>query len=151
VVTRLRRRLGHSLFTGAAGLALALGLIGCGPGQESAPVPETGEEVRPHASPESQQRPDLTNQASATIVEGALDPNRFSGEVGSAFQLFITGDGEEHTLEIEELVAATPVAAEGETAVGFTIVGEPGISQITLDGNPAGEFERTSASGVVTD
>ncbi len=137
---------------GAAIPLLVLGLAACGPMQESTPAPavDTGTEIRPAASPDAGQRPDLTNRATATIVDGALEPSRFGGSIGDAFELAITGDGAEHTLVIGELVDDFPIAAEGETTVGFTIEGEPGILPITLDGNPAGEFERLSPSGLTT-
>jgi hypothetical protein len=129
---------------------LALGLAACGPMPDAQPEPavDTGTEVRPPASPDAGEVPDLTDRATATIVDGALEPNRFGGSIGTAFELVITGDGEEHTLAIEELVVDFPIAAEGETTIGFTIEGEPGILPITLDGNPAGEFERLSPSGL---
>lgn len=143
---------GRSLVRGTAVLFLALGLAACGAMPEpAAPTLDTGEEIRPATSPDAGEVPELTNQATATIVDGRLEPDLFAGEIGTAFQLVITGDGTEHTLAIEELVDDYPVAAEGETAVGFTIDGEPGTLPITLDGNPAGEFERQSASGVVSE
>jgi len=59
----------------------------------------------------------------------------------------ITGDGTEHTLAIQELVDDTTIASEGETVVGFTIEGEPGSLEITLDGDVVGMFERQGESG----
>jgi hypothetical protein len=92
--------------------------------------------------------PEETFSANATIADGKLDPDRFAGQIGTAFELVIVGDGTEHTLAIEELVDDTTVAAEGETSVAFTIEGDPGELDITLDGQPAGTFERQSASGI---
>lgn len=128
---------------------LVLGLAACGdlPAAEPEAAIDTGTEVRPAVSPGADELPEETSRATATIVDGQLEPDRFGGPAGTAFELVITGDGEEHTLAIEELVDNFPIAAEGETTVGFTIVGEPGMLPITLDGEPAGEFERQSASG----
>jgi hypothetical protein len=143
---------GRSLGRAAVVLLVALSLAACGPMPEpAAPTADTGEPIRPAASPDAGEVPELTNQATATIVDGRLEPNVFAGPIGTAFQLMVTGDGTEHTLAIEELVDDFPIAAEGETAIGFTIVGEPGILQITLDGEPAGEFERQSPSGVISE
>ena len=60
----------------------------------------------------------------------------------------VEGDGTEHTLEIEELVAETTIAAEGQTTIDFTVVGDSGELDILLDGEPVGTFERQSAGGV---
>lgn len=121
----------------------ALGLAACGE------TIDTGTPVTPPAplSPEAGEAPDETNSATATIVDGKLDPNSFGGPIGTAFELVVTGDGTEHTLAIEELVDGETIAADGETSVAFTIEGEPGTLEITLDGNPAGTFERQAASG----
>jgi len=91
--------------------------------------------------------PEETNRAAAAIVEGELDPETFGGQIGTAFELVITGDGTEHTLAIQELVDDTTIASEGETVVGFTIEGEPGSLEITLDGDVVGMFERQGESG----
>lgn len=129
---------------GAAIALLALGLVACGD------TIDTGTEVTPPVplSPEAGEIPEETHQATATIVDGRLDPDRFGGVIGTAFELEVTGDGEEHTLAIAELVDGETIAASGETTVAFTIEGEPGELEITLDGEPAGTFERQSASGI---
>lgn len=121
----------------------AVGLVACGE------TIDTGTPVTPPAplSPEAGEVPDQTNSATAAIVDGKLDPNTFGGQIGTAFELVVTGDGGEHTLAIQELVDGSTIAASGETTVGFTIEGEPGTLEITLDGNAAGTFERQSASG----
>jgi hypothetical protein len=98
-------------------------------------------------SPVAGEIPEETTLITATIEDGGLNPDRLAGQIGTAVELVVTGDGEEHTLAIEDLVAATPVAAEGETSVAFTVGGEPGELDITLDGNQAGTFERQAASG----
>jgi hypothetical protein len=123
---------------------LGLGLAACGE------MPDTGTEVTPPVplSPQAGEIPDETFAANATIADGQLDPNRFAGQIGTAFELIVAGDGTEHTLAIQELVDDTAIAAEGETTVAFTIEGEPGELEITLDGQPAGTFERQSASGI---
>jgi hypothetical protein len=59
----------------------------------------------------------------------------------------VQGDGSEHTLEIEELVAPTKIAAEGQTTIDFTVVGDPGELDILLNGKSVGIFERQAASG----
>lgn len=128
----------------AAVSVCALALAGCGD------ILETGTEVTPPVplSPVAGEIPEETFQATASITEGGLDPGRFAGRIGTAFELVIEGDGTEHTLVIEELVAETPIAAEGSTTVAFTIEGEPGVSDILLDGEVAGQFERQIAGGL---
>ncbi|MFN8593081.1 MAG: hypothetical protein U0031_16620 [Thermomicrobiales bacterium] len=130
-------------------VGLSLAVTACGPGA-APPAAETGTQARPGASPNAQQVPDLTNQTNATLANGSLTPDRFAGRIGDAYRLVVSGDGAEHTLAIEGLVAAMTIAAQGDTPVEFTIVGDPGISQITVDGKPAGEFERRSASGATS-
>ena len=122
----------------------ALVLTGCGD------LPVTGTEVTPPVplSPTAGEIPEETFQATAAITADGLDPDRFAGRIGTAFELVIEGDGAEHTLLIEEMVAETTIAAEGSTTVAFTIVGEPGISDIVLDGEVAGQFERQIAGGL---
>jgi hypothetical protein len=71
-----------------------------------------------------------------------LDPAELGDKIGTAVILNVTGDGKEHTLGIDELVDGETIAAEGETEVDFTVEGEPGKLDITLDGQPAGTFER---------
>lgn len=137
-------RAGSSMLRGAAIALLALGLVACGD------TIDTGTEITPPAplSPQAGEIPDETHRATATMVDGQLDPQRFGGVIGTAFELAVTGDGAEHTLAIEELVDGETIAPDGETTVAFTIEGEPGELEITLDGNPAGTFERQSASGI---
>jgi hypothetical protein len=121
----------------------ALGLVACGE------TIDTGTPVTPPVplSPQAGEVPEEINSATATIVDGKLDPSSFAGQIGTAFELVVTGDGTEHTLAIDELVDGSTIAADGETTVAFTIEGEPGTLNITLDGNPAGTFERQAASG----
>lgn len=130
----------------ARGLAIAaigFGLIACGD------QIDTGTQVTPPPplSPEAGESPDQVNRATAAIANGELDPSAFGGPIGTAFELAITGDGTEHELAIEELVDGESIAADGTTTVAFTIEGEPGTLEITLDGNQAGTFERQAASG----
>ncbi len=146
LVTMARRRGVGTFGRGAAVGLVALGLVACG--ETAAPV-DPGTEITPPVpfSPTAGEIPEDTFQATATITEEGLDPDQFSGVVGTAFQLVITGDGAEHTLVIEELVAETPIAPEGETTIDFTVVGDPGTLDILLDGETVGAFERQVASG----
>jgi hypothetical protein len=146
LVIMARRRAEWTFSRGAAVALIAVTLVACG--ENAAPV-DPGTQITPPVpfSPTAGEIPEETFQATATIADGALDPDQFSAVSGTAFQLVITGDGTEHTLEIEELVAETPVAAEGETTIDFTIVGEPGTLDILLDGESVGTFERQAASG----
>jgi hypothetical protein len=123
--------------------AIGLGLAACGD------QIDTGTQVTPPPplSPQAGESPEQTSRATATIADGELDPSAFGGPIGTAFELAVTGDGTEHELAIEELVDGETIAAEGTTTVAFTIEGEPGTLEITLDGNQAGTFERQSASG----
>jgi len=143
-MTMPSRRNGFWLVRGAMTALVAVGLAACG---EAA---ETGTEIIPPAplSPTAGEIPEETFQATATITDEGLDPNRFTGQIGTAFQLVVAGDGTEHTLVIEELVAETTIAASGQTTIDFTIEGDPGPLEITLDGESAGTFERQSASGI---
>lgn len=99
-------------------------------------------------SPTAGEIPEDTFQATATITDEGLDPDRFAAEVGTAFRLVVEGNGTEHTLEIQELVAPTTIAAEGQTTIDFTVVGDSGELDILLDGETAGTFERQGAGGI---
>lgn len=127
----------------AAIALIALGLAACGQ------VPDTGTQITPPVpgSPEAGEIPDETFKATATIANGKLTPDHFAGQIGTAFDLAVTGDGKEHTLGIDELVDGQTIAATGVTNVVFTIEGEPGTLDITLDSNAAGTFERQAAGG----
>jgi hypothetical protein len=142
-VTMARSDAGRWVVRGAVIGFLALGAVGCGQ------AADTGTEVIPPAplSPTTGEFPEETNQATATIANGSLQPDRYAGQIGTAFRLIITGDGTQHTLQIQDLVDETTIAATGDTSVAFTIAGEPGDSEITLDGKRAGTFERQAASG----
>ena len=130
-------------------LLLTVTLAACGPTQPGA---DSGTEVTPPVplSPVAGEIPEETTLITATIEDGALNPDRLTGQIGTAVELVVTGDGEEHTLAIEDLVADTPIAAEGDTTVAFTVGGDPGELDITLDGDPAGTFERQDAGGATT-
>jgi hypothetical protein len=135
----------YSLYRAAAVVVLALGLVACGD------MPETGTEVTPPVplSPTAGEIPEDTFMATATITEDGLDPDQFAGRIGTAFELVIEGDGTEHTLLVQEMVDETTIAPEGATTVAFTIEGEPGISDIFLDGEIVGTFERQIAGGII--
>ena len=132
---------------GVATALLAVSLAACG--QTADTGVDTGVEVTPPPplSPVAGEFPEETSRATANIVDGKLDPSQFGGQIGTAFELAVTGDGAEHTLAIQELVDGETIAPEGETVVAFTITGEPGTLEITLDGEQAGTFERQTASG----
>jgi hypothetical protein len=138
------RRTAYTLYRAVAVAALAAGLAACGD------LPETGTEVTPPVplSPAAGEIPEDTFMATATITEDGLDPDLFAGRIGTAFELVIEGDGTEHILLIEEMVGETTIAPEGSTSIAFTIEGEPGISDIFLDGEMAGTFERLIAGGI---
>src|SRR5215208_8310897 len=148
LVIMARGRAAWTFSRGAAIAIVALGLVACG--ETAAPV-DPGSQITPPVpfSPTAGEIPEETFQATATITEEGLDPDQFSGVSGTAFQLVIKGDGTKHTLEIEELVAATTIPPEGETPIDFTITGEPGTLDILLDGKAVGTFDRQAASGAV--
>ena len=143
-----RRRGAWSFSRGAAVALIALVLVACG---ETAAPTDPGEEITPPVpfSPTAGEIPEDTFQATATITDEGLEPDRFAGEVGTAFQLVVEGDGREHTLEIQELVAPTTIAPEGQTTIDFTVVGDSGELDILLDGETVGTFERQAAGGAV--
>ena len=146
LVTMARRRGAWTFSRGAAVVLIALGLVACG---ETAPPVDPGTEITPPVpfSPTAGEIPEETFQATATITDEGLDPDRFAGVSGTAFRLIVEGDGREHTFEIEELVAPTQIAPEGQTTIDFTVVGDPGELDILLDGESVGTFERQAASG----
>src|SRR5215210_1835081 len=113
LVTMLRRRGAWTFSRGAAVVLIALSVVACG---ETAAPADPGSQITPPVplSPTAGEIPEETFQATATITEEGLDPDQFSGVSGTAFQLVIKGDGTEHTLEIQELVAPTSIAPEGE-------------------------------------
>lgn len=139
-----QRRAGSLIARGAVIALFGLGLVACGE------TVDTGRQITPPAplSPEAGEQPDQTHRASATIVNGKLDPETYGGQIGTAFELAVTGDGKEHALAIQELVDEQTIAPTGVTVVAFTVEGDPGSLQMTLDGNPAGTFERQGASGL---
>ena len=147
LVIMARGRAAWTFSRGAAIALVALGLVACG--ETAAPV-DPGTEITPPVplSPTAGEIPEDTFQATATITDEGLEPDQFAGQVGTAFQLVVEGDGTEHTLEIQELVAPTTIAAEGQTTIDFTVVGDPGELDILLDGESVGTFERQAAGGV---
>src|ERR671917_2776999 len=147
LVIMARRRGAWSFSSGAAVALIALVLVACG---ETAAPTDPREEITPPVplSPTAGEIPEDTFQATAAITDEGLDPDRFTGEVGTAFQLVVEGDGTEHTLEIQELVAPTTIAPEGQTTIDFTVIGDSGELDILLDGQTVGTFERQSAGGI---
>jgi hypothetical protein len=150
LVIMARRRGAWTFSRGAAVALIALSLVACG--ETAAPI-DPGTEITPPVpfSPVAGEIPEETFQATATITAGGLEPDRFAALVGTAFQLVVEGDGSEHTLEIQELVAPTTIAPEGQTTIDFTVVGDPGELDILLDGEAVGTFERQSPSGAADD
>jgi hypothetical protein len=148
LVIMVRRRGEWTIRQGAAVALVALSLVACG---ESAAPADPGTQITPPVpfSPTAGEIPEETFQATATITDEGLDPDQFSAVTGTAFQLVINGDGAKHTLEIQELVAPRPIAPDGETAIDFTVTGEPGTLDILLDGKAVATFERQAASGAV--
>jgi hypothetical protein len=146
LVTMARRRGAWTFSRGAAVVLIALSLAACG--ETAAPV-DPGTEITPPVpfSPTAGEIPEETFQATATITDEGLDPDHFAGVTGTAFQLVVEGDGSEHTLEIQELVAETTIAPEGQTTIDFTVVGDPGTLDIVLDGRTVGTFERQAPGG----
>jgi hypothetical protein len=134
---------GSSIVRSATIAVIALGLAACGQ------VPDAGTQITPPVpgSPGAGEIPDVTFRAAATISNGKLSPDHFEGQIGNAFELAVTGDGKEHTLAIDELVDGKKIAPSGITNVVFTIEGEPGELDITLDGASVGTFERQAAGG----
>src|SRR5215217_5946169 len=100
LVTMARRRGAWTFSRGATVVVLALGLVACG---ESASPVDPGTAITPPVplSPTAGEIPEETFQATATITDEGLDPDRFAGVSGTAFQLAVAGNGKEHTLEIQ--------------------------------------------------
>ena len=117
---------------------LVFGLSACGE------MPDKGTVVEPttEAAPGTGETTDTTHEISVKIVDGKLDPSELGDKIGTAVVLNVTGDGKEHQLGIDELVDGETIAADGQTEIDFTVEGEPGKLEITLDGQPAGTFER---------
>lgn len=83
-----------------------------------------------------------------TIEDGQLNPSEIDGLVDQEYGLVITGDGTEHVLAIAGLVDDETIAADGETEIGLSVVGELTDREITLDGEPAGTFRVQDAAGI---
>lgn len=83
------------------------------------------------------------------IKDGKLDPETVSGTVGLPFIMTVRGDGSAHVLDIQDLVADYPIAADGETPVQFTVAeGSEGDKDILLDGEEAGTFRSQDVGGI---
>ena len=148
----------------ALGALLALSLAACGdqptadePAADQAEVDAAATEnaafdegASPEAvlDPPAVDAPQDIDVIEVTIEDGQLNPDRLEGFVDDQYVLAITGDGTEHTLSIQDLVAEETIAAEGVTEIDMSISGEPGDREITLDGEPAGTFEVQNASGM---
>jgi hypothetical protein len=93
--------------------------------------------------------PQDADTASVVIRDGGLEPEVIEGRVGMPYVLTVTGDGEEHRLSIDGIVAETAIAPEGDTVVQFTVpeMGT-GDHDILLDGQKAGTFRVVLPGGV---
>jgi hypothetical protein len=105
------------MFGATAAARLAASLVACGE------TPDAGIEVAPPVppSPTAGEIPAqtfmATAMATAAVTPDAFDPNRFIGQIETAFALALAGDGAEHTLVIEGMVAETAILAEGATSM----------------------------------
>ena len=89
--------------------------------------------------------------ARVTISEGKLDPDRVEAQVGLPFVLTVEGDGQPHTLVIQDLVAETQIAAQGATEVQMNVPeGSEGQKDILLDGEEAGTLVVQGPGGIGT-
>src|SRR5215218_9826556 len=107
---RMARRGGAwTVGRGAAIVLIALSVVACG--ETAAPI-DSGTQITPPVpmSPTAGEIPEEPFQATATITDEGLEPDRFTGQTGTAFQLVVQGDGKEHKLEIQELVAPMTIA-----------------------------------------
>lgn len=92
--------------------------------------------------------PQDAESTQVSISNGELDPSDIEGQVGVSYVLVVTGDGSPHTLAIEGIVTETPINAQGETEVAFTVPErETGAVPILLDGQEAGQFTVQGAGG----
>ena len=145
----------------AVGALLAVSLAACGdqeqpeadqPAVDAAATENAAfdEGASPEAlfDPAEVNAPEDIDVIEVAIEDGQLDPNRIEGFIDNQYVLAVTGDGAEHTLEIEGLVTGETIAAEGVTEVEMSISGELGDREITLDGEPAGTFEVQNAAGI---
>lgn len=157
----IKTRLHRSRRAVACGsLALSLVLAGCGEddddeldadGNDETPVTTNLIDSSPAANfPEGAGVPQDANSATVTIADGSFDPDTIEGQAGRPFILIVQGDGEEHTLAIENLVSDTPIAADGATEVSFSINEDTtGDFPITLDGEEVGTFVAQAPGGIV--
>ena len=87
--------------------------------------------------------------ARVTIQDGKLDPDRVEAQVGFPFVLTVVGDGQPHTLVIQDFVAETQIAPQGETQIQLSVPeGAEGEKDILLDGQDAGTFAAQGAGGI---
>lgn len=136
-------------------------LVACG--GEDEPAASDNQDTRPQptetgairdASPAvgSPARGGLTQDLETTsvaIVDGRLDPDRVEAQVGIPFVMTVEGDGQPHTLVVEDLVAETQIAAQGPTEVQLNVPeGGEGDKEILLDGEEAGTLSVQGAGGV---
>lgn len=60
--------------------------------------------------------PQDANTGSVTIKNGKIDPGTIDAQVGLPYILTVTGDGQEHTIEIQDLVTAQKSEGPGRHA-----------------------------------
>lgn len=139
-------------------LLLALSLAACGeeddgdgnnPGSEQNEAVEAIQDVgTPVGQAQQGGLPQDAESTQVTIANGALAPSDIEGQVGVSYVLVVTGDGSPHTLAIDGIVTETPINAQGETEVAFTVPERgTGAVPILLDGEEAGQFTVQGAGG----
>ena len=97
--------------------------------------------------------PQDANTGSVTIKNGKIAPDTIEThetQVGLPYILTVTSDGQPHRIEIEGLVTAQQVRAQGDTLVQMNIPeGADGEKDILIDGKKAGTLRVTGAGGAV--
>lgn len=141
---------------------VGVALVACG-GEDEGSISDNNLDTRPEATergviagaspaigtPARGRLPQDLNSDRVAIEDGDLDPDRFEAQVEIPYVLTVEGDGEAHTLAIEDLVTETEIAAEGETQVQVNIPpGSEGDKAILLDGEEAGTLAVLGAGGV---
>jgi len=121
-------------------VACAALLIGCGGQDEVA----TDRDAVPTVTPGSNDElPADIESAKVTITGGVFDVDELTLSQGQPTDLTVVNhDNDAYTLEIESLVAGTPIEAEATTEIGFTTpaAGKYTARLIALDGTIVDEL-----------